>query len=240
MGTLIPFNGNDTSSPIVSRFYSGGNDMRGFNTRRLAPQVVQPVSGSTTEGYTVPVGGNGLFEFSFEVRYNVTGNLVLAAFVDTGFVTAQRIGRTPFPDNMLVAVGAGARYRTPIGPIPARLRLPPGHRPSAAGVPAARHLAQLPDAVELLRARERRADRRGAGRPLRLAHLDRRGVLSCDASLARWTDEHAGAPVDCNVRGRAYLEGEAARLRRRRSRGRRWHRPDRAGFRAGVRVGTSG
>ncbi|BDG04788.1 BamA/TamA family outer membrane protein [Anaeromyxobacter oryzae] len=117
MGTLIPFDGIDTSSPIVARLYSGGNDMRGFNTRRLAPQVVQPVSGSTTEGYTVPVGGNGLFESSFEVRYNVTGNFVLAAFVDTGFVTAERIGRTPFLDDMLVAVGAGARYRTPIGPI---------------------------------------------------------------------------------------------------------------------------
>lgn len=116
-GTLIPFNGNDTSSPIVSRFYSGGNDMRGFNTRRLAPQVVQARPGSTTEGYTVPVGGNGLFEASFEVRYNVTGALVLAAFVDTGFVTAEQIGATRFLDHMLVAVGAGARYRTPIGPI---------------------------------------------------------------------------------------------------------------------------
>jgi outer membrane protein assembly factor BamA len=117
VGTLIPFNGNDTSSPIVSRFYSGGNDMRGFNTRRLAPQVVQPLPGSTSEGYTVPVGGNGLFESSFEIRYNLTGSLVVAAFVDTGFVTAQRIGATGFFDNMLIALGAGFRYLTPIGPI---------------------------------------------------------------------------------------------------------------------------
>ena len=117
LGTLIPFNGDDTSSPIVSRFYSGGNDMRGFNTRRLAPQVVQAQTGSTTEGYTVPVGGNGLFEASLEVRYNVSGNLVLAAFVDTGFVTAERIGVRSFRDELLVALGAGVRYRTPIGPI---------------------------------------------------------------------------------------------------------------------------
>jgi translocation and assembly module TamA len=117
MGTLIPYNGNDTSSPIVSRFYSGGNDMRGFNTRRLAPQVVQPLPGSTTAGYTVPIGGNGQFESSFEVRYNVTGAFVAAAFVDTGFVTAERLGRRSFRDQMLVAVGAGLRYRTPIGPI---------------------------------------------------------------------------------------------------------------------------
>ncbi|HET9596992.1 MAG TPA: BamA/TamA family outer membrane protein [Anaeromyxobacteraceae bacterium] len=117
MGTLIPFNGDDTSSPIVSRFYSGGNEMRGFNTRRLAPQVVQPVSGSSTEGYTVPVGGDGLFELSFEVRYNVTGNFVLATFLDTGFVTAERLGRTRFLDEVFVALGVGVRYRTPIGPI---------------------------------------------------------------------------------------------------------------------------
>ena len=120
VGTLIPTNGNDASSPIVSRFYSGGNDMRGFNSRRLAPEFIVPQPGSTTLGYTVPVGGNGLFESSLEARYNLTGALVLAAFVDTGFVTREHINFKSvrfFRDNMLLAFGGGLRYLTPVGPI---------------------------------------------------------------------------------------------------------------------------
>ena len=124
VGTLIPANGNDASSPIVSRFYSGGNNMRGFNSRRLSPEFVVPQPGSTTLGYTVPVGGDGLFELSFEARYNLTGAVVLATFVDTGFVTRERFHARNFRD-MLVAFGAGVRYRTPVGPI----RVDFGYRP---------------------------------------------------------------------------------------------------------------
>jgi translocation and assembly module TamA len=117
VGTLIPSDGDDTSSPIVSRFFSGGNGMRGFNSRRLSPEFVVPKPGSTTSGYTVPVGGNGLFESSFEARYKLTGALVLAVFVDTGFVTRERIHAEALGDEMLFALGAGVRYRTPVGPI---------------------------------------------------------------------------------------------------------------------------
>jgi translocation and assembly module TamA len=117
MGTLIPSNGSEASSPIVARFYSGGNDMRGFNSRRLSPQFVVPQGRSTTLGYTVPVGGNGLFETSFEARYGLTDSLVVAGFFDTGFVTRERLGGRAFRDGVLIAFGAGLRYLTPVGPI---------------------------------------------------------------------------------------------------------------------------
>jgi translocation and assembly module TamA len=124
VGTLIPGNGDDASSPIVSRFYSGGNAMRGFNSRRLSPEFVVPRPGSTTRGYTVPVGGNGLFESSLEVRYSLTGALVLAVFVESGIVTRERLAAGAF-DDLLLAMGTGVRYRTPVGPI----RIDFGYRP---------------------------------------------------------------------------------------------------------------
>ena len=54
---------------------------------------------------------------------------MLAAFVDAGFVTRERLDVVDpgyFRDNMLVAVGGGIRYRTPLGPI----RLDFGYRPN--------------------------------------------------------------------------------------------------------------
>ncbi len=126
LGTILT--GAGSNSPIVSRFFSGGSDMRGFGSRRLSPMLPVPtlVSGATpmpgevVPGEAVPVGGNGLFEASFEARWNVWGNLVLAAFSDTGFVTSRSFdfGRPSyFFSNLLVAVGLGVRYKTPLGPI---------------------------------------------------------------------------------------------------------------------------
>jgi translocation and assembly module TamA len=135
LGILRPV-GSNTTSPIVARFFSGGDAMRGFNYRRLSPLlVVQENPSQTTpdgvagpvglQGVTVPTGGNGLFESTFEMRYNlVPSNFVLALFLDAGFVTTDdlllgwsRQGANFFANNMQYAVGVGLRYRTPVGPI---------------------------------------------------------------------------------------------------------------------------
>ncbi len=135
-GSLWSFNSGG-ESPIVARFFSGGNDMRGFSMRRLSPMLVVQQPGATvTPGQpipsvAVPVGGKGLLEASLEARYNVWGDLVLALFGDTGAVTADTLGAVggdklwPY---LYVAVGAGFRYRTPLGPIRVDLafRLPVG------------------------------------------------------------------------------------------------------------------
>ncbi len=137
IGTLIPLTGADNQTPLVARFYSGGSaSMRGFNTRRLSPLLLTQTSTSPGERcanriddnrdgrvdercvvQTIAVGGNGLFESTVEARYNVAGNLVLAAFVDTGFVTVERFDFGNLRSQMRYAIGGGIRYRTPVGPV---------------------------------------------------------------------------------------------------------------------------
>lgn len=140
-GSLVGFGGGET--PIVTRFFSGGSNMRGFNQRRLSPMAVvktgdgelpsneldsrgQPVcqkdgAGNCLTGAlgaTVPIGGNGLLEASVELRIDLTDSLVLAFFVDGGLVTAEPLGpATDFLRDFYTAVGLGLRYRTPLGPI---------------------------------------------------------------------------------------------------------------------------
>jgi translocation and assembly module TamA len=130
------------TAPIPVRFFSGGNEMRGFSGRRLAPfEVVPPTDCSGTaldtliaqrgtcpgQGDVVPVGGNTLIDGSLELRWNVWEALTIATFVDAGYVTAGSFSWQIFTD-LNVAVGIGVRYRTPIGPIRLDLaaRLPVG------------------------------------------------------------------------------------------------------------------
>ncbi|MEP6654400.1 MAG: BamA/TamA family outer membrane protein, partial [Myxococcales bacterium] len=116
VGELLPTNGQ---SAVVTRFFGGGGvSMRGFNDRRLSPllKAAFPNGSGGNVTLTLPIGGEGMIDGSFEVRYQITENVVLAAFLDYGQVTRGRIG----PDDvqtLLWAVGFGLRYRTPIGPI---------------------------------------------------------------------------------------------------------------------------
>jgi len=133
VGQLWPSSGNPDDSAVVTRFYAGGAvSMRGFADRRLSPLLlVPPPPGvNTTVPVTVPIGGNGMIDGSFEARYSLTSTLRLAAFVDFGQVTHDRIGAADIP-HVLWAVGAGVRWLTAIGPIRVDLarRLPFGDPP---------------------------------------------------------------------------------------------------------------
>jgi translocation and assembly module TamA len=147
-GTLIPL--SNEPSPIVARFFAGGaNSMRGFGTNRLSPlQAVGNPTNVTSpstlaapvgalpgytygqiDGLTVPIGGNGLFEASLELRWDITNNFTAAIFGDAGMVTQENFAgwgpetegtaplRQPYFQNMQYAVGFGFRYMTPVGPI---------------------------------------------------------------------------------------------------------------------------
>jgi translocation and assembly module TamA len=132
VGELWTASGNPDDSAVVTRFYGGGGmSMRGFNDRRLSPLLQAPAPGADPGVMlTLPIGGNGMVDGSFEVRYSVTGSLRLAAFVDFGQVTRGRLGPGDVA-RALWAVGIGIRYLTPIGPIRLDLarRLPIGRLP---------------------------------------------------------------------------------------------------------------
>ncbi len=123
LGTLIPYRNKETGqeqSSIVTRFFSGGgSSMRGFNSRRLSPQIAVASEVPDRAAVTVPIGGNSLFESSLEVRYRVTESLVVASFWDTGYVGEGplSLGGAAFQSRLYHAVGMGLRYLTVVGPI---------------------------------------------------------------------------------------------------------------------------
>ena len=154
-GELMPSSGNPDDSAVVTRFYSGGAfSMRGFNEQRLSPLLLTsqpPTAANPTPAlFTLPIGGDGLFEGSVEARYALTSHLDLALFMDVGQVTRGAFDASTF-GHMVFAVGVGVRYRTPIGPIRVDFarRLPFGTPPQLfAVVPATGRIVQLPYAVD--------------------------------------------------------------------------------------------
>jgi outer membrane protein insertion porin family len=100
--------------PIHERFFAGGsNSFRGAEFDELGPK--DPES-------DVPIGGKALLLFNFEASFPVVSalrDLSGLVFYDTGNVFS---GRNDLDLTSLEhAVGAGVRYRTPLGP--ARLEL---------------------------------------------------------------------------------------------------------------------
>ena len=123
---------NDT--PIVVRYFSGGAGMRGFQQRRLSPQIAvltrdslptcpqkSKLSGPDEcpkDGTTLPIGGAGLFEAAFEIRWAFSENWIIALFNDWGIVAEKPLGQgQDLAQSLYTAVGFGVRYKTPLGPI---------------------------------------------------------------------------------------------------------------------------
>lgn len=132
VGTLLTGSSDAEESPVTARFYSGGAQwMRGFAVRRLSPLLLVPAEGGASDQrLTLPIGGNGLVEGSVEARVPAGESLTFAVFTDFGSVTPQRLGAAN-PLWLNWALGAGLRYRTPIGPVrlDVAVRLPFGRPP---------------------------------------------------------------------------------------------------------------
>jgi outer membrane protein assembly complex protein YaeT len=92
--------------PITRRFYAGGQaSVRGYRYGVLGPL--------SQEG--ILVGGKGLLELSTELRFPVRGDVSGLLFVDSGNATFKPFaaGRA----SLFTGVGAGLRFKTPVGPV---------------------------------------------------------------------------------------------------------------------------
>ncbi len=95
--------------PASQRFFTGGSTtVRGFQQDRLGTPEILDANGLSN-------GGNGLMVFNAEVRTALTRDFGLATFLDAGNVFA-RIGAMHFSE-LRSSLGAGLRYRSPIGPL---------------------------------------------------------------------------------------------------------------------------
>ena len=68
-------------------------------------------------GTYVPVGGDGLWDSSIELRYKIIGPLTVAVFLDAGFVSVGSFDFRDVGPMMQYAIGFGFRYNTIVGPI---------------------------------------------------------------------------------------------------------------------------
>jgi outer membrane protein assembly factor BamA len=129
----------DIQTVLFRGFFSGGpTSNRGYPTRGIAPHGIVPFLNPSTASQqaandcmsatpdlarcSVPIGGFTMWEFSTELRFQITGPLSAALFVDMADVS-------PRPNDLRFrylhfSTGVGGRYDTPVGPI----RLDIGYR----------------------------------------------------------------------------------------------------------------
>src|SRR5947199_5844702 len=95
-----------TAIPIDERFFIGGaTTVRSFGERDLGPH----------DNHGHPVGGEFYTVFNVEYTFPILGELQGAVFTDAGNLlpTSEDIGLS----DMRYAIGAGLRYKLPVGPI---------------------------------------------------------------------------------------------------------------------------
>ncbi len=106
LGLATTFDGR-VRIPISERFFAGGaNSLRGFGFERAGP--IRAATG-------LPTGGNALFIFTSELRFQLLGPVGAAAFYDTG--NAFRTFSDLSPRKFSNSIGSGLRLKTPLGPI---------------------------------------------------------------------------------------------------------------------------
>ncbi len=135
IGAIIPFNltSNLTAAdavPLPERFFGGGGvSMRGFGYNEAGPRDIGTPAGPGTNPSPAtgfPVGGNGLFFNTFELRFPLLGsNISGVLFEDMGNIydTFGDISLRYHQNNnqdfnyTVQSPGFGIRYKTPLGPI---------------------------------------------------------------------------------------------------------------------------
>ncbi|MFT7538526.1 MAG: outer membrane protein insertion porin family, partial [Lysobacterales bacterium] len=104
---IVDAYGDSSTVPIFERFFAGGaNSIRGYEQRGVGPHD------ATTND---PIGGEAMLVSTVEYTMPIIDFLKLAVFFDSGNVWADvgDFGTSGFKSG----VGAGARVKTPIGPI---------------------------------------------------------------------------------------------------------------------------
>lgn len=122
LGLIHSLNSNEPDEalaiPIDERFFSGGStSVRSFGERDLGPH----------DRHGHPIGGEFFTVFNIEYTFPIFGELQGAIFTDAGNLlpTADEFSL----DDLRYAIGAGLRYKLPIGPIRLDYGVNPDPRP---------------------------------------------------------------------------------------------------------------